>query len=587
MTTPQQVSAAILATLAQTAPQLSLAIGTPERSIVDACAAQIAAAYVSQYLTGGMLDINTLSGLPLDQFVGIFGFGRLQGAAATGVVSVTLSNVSTQVQSLPLNSQFYTTPGLAGMTTTLYYSSTQAVTIPAGSFSVSVPVQCTTVGSSGNVPPDSITSQSAAIGASSCTNSAAMTGGTDVETDAQLRQRFMDTLLRNISGTPDWYINLALQNNNVSRAAVYGPVSLYATQITVPETTLSVSVGTDVAYVWPGQTSCFTGIGTSDEVFYDPTYDYTLSSGAPPPVFTYVNTGALTVGQIVNLEFQYTTACSRNKPVSGITNKVDVFVDGVSPFVVTETCVVSSTTLSSSSANVLYTGNFERVGATGSPTSSNRFMRLGSTPVIPSAFPSTITVDAVVYEQNTHYYLLEGITSLQGSQQEVAGLEWLISGPSNGTQLILNYSYNQVPQLLDAVMTSSKQICTDVLNHVADYQYITTCLTVEYSNNYAISTVNTAIVTRLQIFYQTLGFGTPVIFSQMEAAVQQVLGVNAVHVTTSTENASNYGVQIFNASTDLTAATTYTNDFVINDNQLCVYNNTIILQAPNIGNYGG
>lgn len=587
MTTPDQVSAAILSTLAATTPQLSCAIGTPERAIVDACAAQIASAYVSQYLTGGMMDINTMSGLQLDQFVGIFGFGRLQGSAASGVVTVTLSSVSTQAVNITQNSQFYTTPGLAGLTTTLYYASTQPVTIPAGSFSVSVPVQCTTTGTTGNVPPDSITSQSAAIGASTCTNSAAMTGGTNTETDASLRQRFMDTFLRNISGTSDWYINLALQNNNVARAAVYGPISLYSTQITVPETTLSISVNDDVKYVWPGETSVFTGIGTSGEVFYDPTYDYTLSSGAPPPVFTYESSGALSVGQIVNVEFQYTTECSRNDPTNGITNKVDVFVDGSSPFAVTETCVVSSTTLSGSSSNVLYTGNFQRVGATGSPSDTNRFMRLGSTPIIPSAFPATITVGATVYSQNVNYYLLQGITTLQGSQQEVAGIEWLSSGPSNGTQLTLNYSYNQVPQLLDAVMTGSKQICTDVLNHVADYQYITTCLTVEYGNNYAVATTNSAIINRLQIFYQTLGFGTPVIFSQLEAAIQQVLGVNAVHVTTEAENGSNYGVQVYAASTDISPTTVYTDDFVINDNQLCVYNNAIILQAPNIGNYGG
>lgn len=579
----------MLATLSTTAPQLSCAIGTPERAILDACAAQISAAYVSQYLTGGMMDINTLSGLQLDQFVGIFGFGRLQGSAATGVVNVTLNSVGTQALTIAINAQFYTTPGLAGLSTTLYFAATQAVTIPAGSSSVSVPVQCTQVGTQGNVPPDSITSQSAAVGSSNCTNLAAMTGGTNVETDAQLRQRFQDTMLRNISGTRDWYINLALQNNNVSRAVVYGPVSLYSTQVTVPETTTNISVGSDVSYVWPDMTSVYTGIGTSSEVFYDPTYDYTLSSGAPPPVFTYESTGALSPGQIVNVEFQYVTACSRNNPTASppITNKIDVFVDGVSPFVVTETTVVTSTTLSSSSSNVLYTGNFKRVGASGTPSSSNRFMRLGSTPIIASAFPATITVSAVVYSQNVNYYLLEGTTSLQGSQQEVAGIEWLSSGPANGTQLVLNYSYNQVPQLLDAVMTSSKQICTDVLNHVASYQYITTCLTVEYSNNYAISTTNAAIVNRLQIFYQTLGFGTTVIFSQLEAGVQQVLGVNAVHVTTVAEDGSNYGIQVFTSSTDITPTTVETADFVLNDNQLCVYNNTIILQAPNIGNYGG
>jgi uncharacterized phage protein gp47/JayE len=581
---PAQIAAAILATMAQTAPSLSLATGTPERQIVDAVSTQIAAGMISQYQTGGMLDINTKAGLELDQFVGIFGFGRLQGAAAKGTITMTLSNASASVMNIPQNSQYYTTAGLAGSTTTLYFSSLQAVTIPAGQFTCSIPAQCTTVGTAGNVPPDSITSQSAALGASTVTNLQAFTGGTNVETDAALRQRFMDTLLRNIAGTSDWYINMALQNNSVSRVAVYGPISLYRTQLAVPESTLTLPVTADVKYVWPGQTSCFQNLGQSDEVFYSPTDDYSVSSGASP-VFTTAPAGALSTltGEIVDLEFQYTPACSRNDPANGIKNKVDLFVDGSAPFMVTETTVVTSQTLSSSSANAFFTGNFKRVGDTGSPSASNRFMRLGSVPIID--FPTSITVADVVYTQGTNYHLLSGTTTVRGSQQEVAGIEWESSGPANGTQLTLNYTYNQVPQLLDAVLSGSKQICTDVLAHVADYQYVTTCLTVEYSRNYAISTVNTAIVSRLQIFYQTLGFGAPIILSQLVAAVQQVLGVNEVHVTTSSENAT-YGLQVFNSSNDVTPAATNTTDFVLKDNQIAVYKSVVTLQAPNIGGGG-
>ncbi len=584
MQTPDTISAAILATLATTAPQLSCAIGTPERQIVDACAAQISAAYISQYLTGGMMDINTKSGLELDQFVGLFGFGRLQGSPATGVIVMTLTSPSSSNLVIPLGTQFYTTPGLTATTTTTNFSSTQAVVLPAGSFTVSVPVVCTTVGTTGNVAPDSITSQSAAIGATSVTNTAAMTGGTNVETDAQLRQRFMDTFLRNISGTEDWYINVALQNNSVSRVAVYGPVSLYVTQIVVPNTVLTLPVTADVKYCWANGNSCFTGIGTASETFYSPVDDYTLTSGASP-VFTRNPAGALVVGQVVDLEFQYTTQSSRNDPANNITNKVDIFVDGVAPFAVTEISVLTSTTLSGSSASPLWIGNFERVGAAGPPVATHRFQRLGSVPVV--TFPSTITAASVVYTLNTHYYLLQGTTSLQGSQLEVAGIEWLSSGPANNTQLTLNYTYNQVPQLLDTVMRSSKQICTDVLNHVAEYQYVTTCLTIEYARTYAITTVNTAIVNRLQIFYQTLGFGAVIIFSQLEAAIQQVLGVNEVHVTTAAENPDDYGILIFNNSADVVPASVQTTDFVFDDNQLAVYQDYITLQAPNLGGHGG
>ena len=583
--TPSQVAQSILATLAQTAPQLSCATGTPERHLIDACATQISAAYVSQYLTGGMMDINTMSGLQLDQFVGIFGFGRLQGTAATGTVTLTMTNTSSSTIPIPVGTQFYTTPGLAGLTTTLYYSSTQAQVLNAGTATVAIPVQCTSTGTTGNVPPDSITSQSAAVGASTVTNLGAMTGGTNAETDAQLRQRFMSTLLRNVAGTSDWYINLALQNNNVSRAVVYGPVSLYSTQIAVPESTYNLTfLNGDVKYVWPGGTSCFTALGTSDETFYSPVDDYTLSSGGSPE-FTTLGGGALAsqVGLIVNLEFQYCTACSRNNPTASppVTNKVDVIVDGIGPFAVQETCAVTATDFSSSSTNVLYTGNFVRTGTgTGPPLSTNRFTRLGNVPIV--SFPSTITVGSTVFTEGTHYYIVQDATTNQGSQREVSGIEWLTGSPANGTQLTLSYTYNQVPQLLDAVINSSKQICTDVLTHQADYQYITACLTVEYSRNYAVTTVNSAIVNRLQVFWQTLGFGAQVTLSQLESAVQQVLGVNEVHVTTEAEDGSNYGIQVFNNSTDTSPTTVYTADFLLNDNQLSVYQNVLITQAPSL-----
>jgi hypothetical protein len=43
---------------------------------------------------------------------------------------------------------------------------------------------------------------------------------------------------------------------------------------------------------------------------------------------------------------------------------------------------------------------------------------------------------------------------------------------------------------------------------------------------------------------------------------------------------------VFNNSTDVDPAATEIDDWVLNDNQLAVYQNTITLQAPNIGGGG-
>src|SRR3954471_2330872 len=89
--TPAQISTDIIAKLAVTAPGLSLGVGTPERKIVDAVAEAIAESQVDNYMISTQLDIDTKSGSDLEDFVGIFGFGRLQGTRATGDVLVSFS----------------------------------------------------------------------------------------------------------------------------------------------------------------------------------------------------------------------------------------------------------------------------------------------------------------------------------------------------------------------------------------------------------------------------------------------------------------------------------------------------------------
>lgn len=576
VTTPDQFSTNILATLSTTIPGLSCAIGTPERKIIDACAEAMAGASVSQYLSGTALDINTMSGLQLESFVGIFGFGRLQGIAATGTVQVTMSVPSTSDTSFSLGTQCYTS-ATSGPSQTLYFASTQATVITAGQQTGSIPVQCTTVGSAGNVPPDSVTFLSGAVGSATVTNLSAMTGGVDTETDQELRQRFQDTVMRNVAGTSDFYAALCQQNTSVSRVVVYGPVSLYTTQIPVPATEIALTtLNQDVKYIWANMTSVFTDLGQPDQTFYSPLDDYNFTNGTPPPTFTTISTGALAsqVGNIIDLEFQYTTQSSRNDPMNGITNKVDVFMDGMSPFTTTEQTVVSADVLSSEPTDSLYVGNFIRVGSPGSPQAGNRFMRLGSTPVV--SFPSTISVNGTVYTQGTHYFLLQDTTLLAGTQLETSGLEWAAAGAATGEELTLSYVYNQVPQLLNALVSGAKQITTDVLIHQGQFAYLQPCLNVEYDRNYAVATVNAAITNRLQQYFGQLLFGAQIKLSNIMMYVQQTQGVVDVAITSSTDNADDYGIQVFASSLDEDPTTTQDTDFKLTDNELAVFQGVLI-----------
>lgn len=591
MKTPDTISAEMRGKLAITAPGFSFELGTPERKIIDAVAEGISEAYVDQYLLGSLMDIEAKAGLELEQWVGIFGFGRLQGKPSTGVVRVELTTAN--VQDLPINigQQFYTRNSLPGTSNPLYFTATQASVIPAGTYVVDIPVQCTVVGTAGNVGPDSIVYLGEIIGASSVTNLTAMTGGVDPENDNELRQRFKDTFMRNVAGTEDWYLGLAYQNINVSKALCVGPIRKYATQIKVlssPQSVASpvnVTGGTDVKYAWPAGESVFKNLGQEDEVFYRPLDDYLFYSGASPTI-ERVASGAMVVGDVVDVEFEYTTQSSRNDPQNGVCNKVDLFVNGAAPFTVTERTVVSNTLLSTNPIDPLYTGNFARVGATGSPSSTNRFLRLGSVPVL--SFPSSFVVGATNFQQALGaapgaYYLLRGTTLVAGSLREVAGLEITPSGPPNSTALTLTYIYNRVPEVLQAVVKKGKQLTTDVLVHQASYAYLRLYLSIEYDRGFVVSQVNNAITDRMRAHFAGMPYGAWMEVSDLTLAVHSVIGVDNVNLTTSAEDAVNYGVKVYGSSSDTApiGGVPYTGDFKLADNQLPVFIEAVYLRKAN------
>jgi uncharacterized phage protein gp47/JayE len=566
--TPEDISARIRATLATTEPGLSCERGTPERKIIDACSEAISEGYVDMYLVGSLLDIDNKVGLELEQFCAIWGFGRLQGKAAKGVVRVTVPTPLSTDQVIQLGSQFYAKIGLAGSGERMYFASTQAAVLVSGTYSVDIPVECTVVGTQGNIPPDSVTALGISVSGGTVTNLSAFTGGVDIETDQELRQRFKDTMMRNIAGTSDWYRAICLQNDTVSRVEVFGPTTMYKTQIAAPVDTLVLSLDDNVKYVWPDMEAVFINLGQTDEVFYRPGDDYTLSSG-PSPVFTRNPSGQIVAGDIIDVEFQYVTRASRNDPVNGITNKVDVIIDGVNPYTVTEKTVMTATALTSSPVAWNYTGNFERVGPYGgAPTAGNKFVRLTSVPIV--SFPDTLTIGTSVYTMGTHYWLLRSTTTSAGSHHEISGMEWHSSGPAVGTEMQLSYIYNRIPEVLSAIIRTSKQICTDVMVHQAKWRYITPCLSVEYDRTYSVSLVNTAIQNHLTRYFSSMKFGQHFKMAALLMAVQQVLGVTNVRLTTEDENPEHYGIEVFDDANDTDPLHVYTDDFRIDDNSLPV-----------------
>ena len=432
-------------------------------------------------------------------------------------------------------------------------------------------------GTVGNVSPSSVTSISSSLGTTSVTNLAAMVGGMDPESDDELRTRFKATFLRNIAGTRDFYHGIALQNQNVSRVAVFGPTSLYRTQIVAPTDVYTLPIGADAKYTWPDAT-VFRDLAQVTETFFTAGVDYNFQSGTSAAFFR-VDGGGIEAGDILDLEFEYTSSASRNDPLSGITNKVDVYVDGVDPNFITERTRVSSQQFSSSPSQELYTGNFVRNLTGGAPSRTNRFMRLGSTPVV--SFPSTIIVGTTTYVEGVHYHFVRGTTSLQGSTREVAGVEWFPSGPSDNTPILVSYSYNRTPELINAVLKGAKQITTDVLVHQCHYRYLRVCLSVEYEPGFSIQMTNNSINQVLRDYVSTFPYGSWIEFSDITYIIHGIRGVDNVWVSTDVDDAVNFGVQDYVDATSASPVNRYTSDFKLSDGELPALKDVIITRKVN------
>lgn len=392
----QEIASNIVTQLQLLDPAISAETGTPERKIIEAVSETIAAAQVDFSVLDSQFDLNALSGGTLDTYLGNFGFARQQAVAASGIVTFSTTSPSTSDILIPQGTQVNANVPNADFPD-LTFVTIAAATLSNGTTGVDVAVQCTTPGTVGNVPANSVTGFSglqSVPGITSITNNDPMTGGVDLETDAQLKVRFQNTLFRNMAGTYDQFMALAVAATNVSKANVIGPVSRYQEYVQVPSSndagqkTITVS---DVNHSYSSVVGGYDSAGTTwphkrttaasripyaqyvyDNQFYvtdgnlgpsatflSPFVHYafnrvpidpaTASSGAEviltgaatanQPNFTFLNIAAVDngahplviAGNILLTEFAYISSSSRNNFYKGILNAVDIFVDGSSP----------------------------------------------------------------------------------------------------------------------------------------------------------------------------------------------------------------------------------------------------------------
>lgn len=234
----------IINALAISDPQMNTALGTPIRKIITAVAQQLASYNVDVNVTGTLYSIDSVSGDELDYLVGQFGFTRHEARAARGTVTVRRDNGDSVLQ-FEYGSYFYK-PEVAGMDS-VSFQSTAYQEMAAGVLSCDIAIVATVAGSVGNVPANTITYFSGLTDYVSITNVNPTSGGRDAETDEQLRQRFLLTVFRNVSGTKDQLAGLAMAHAMVNKANLVTLESRYSE--TVQVTTTTGALGTSSASV--------------------------------------------------------------------------------------------------------------------------------------------------------------------------------------------------------------------------------------------------------------------------------------------------------------------------------------------------
>jgi Baseplate J-like protein len=261
MANTTEVIARLQAALSTYDPTWDVSVGSATYKILEAVAQEIAYANNNATLQTYSYDINTKSGIDLDNFCNMFGVYRQQGKRAIGTVTFSINTPATNIYDIPMGSQVAVPIG-TNYPYAINFTTIAPAIISYGETFVTVPVQASVPGSFANVPANTITAINNTLnGVTSVNNSAAMNGGTDVESDQQLRSRWLATAFNNTTGTPGKYVITALQNSSVTKANTVGYQNFYDENLQI-NATLSGTGSSGIIFLliaYSGMTNVITG----------------------------------------------------------------------------------------------------------------------------------------------------------------------------------------------------------------------------------------------------------------------------------------------------------------------------------------
>lgn len=240
--------------------------------------------------------IDTATGVNLDRVAALLGIRRKQATKATGTVTFSRSSPATRDIVIPAGTRVSTQNGII-------FATTQEAVLQAGNTSVDVPVEATEPGSAGNVAAGTIVVLVDPVsGIDAVTNTSATSGGSDVESDEQLR-------LRTITYAPS--ANATVYSIEAAILALDGVTDVNVSEdfangqliITVAggndadiQSTIDEKRGAGVQAIW--QRPTYVSISVTAELAKDATYDAnTVQQNVEQAINDYIS--ALRIGEDV------------------------------------------------------------------------------------------------------------------------------------------------------------------------------------------------------------------------------------------------------------------------------------------------
>jgi len=232
MFTQEEISKRIRDQLYLLDPEISMEVGTPERKIIDVVSQSLTDIQFDKFIQTYQLDIDTKFGQDLDDFVQLFGFARQTAKRASGFVKFSRSTPASTAILVPAGTQVSTTGSVNGPQ--IFFTTAVDGIIPTNGMYTEVPVEAVSPGNIGNITANKINRiLSKNIDYPTINNPTSTSGGMEQETDDELKIRFKNNIFRNIAGTDDQLLALAIANQYTTRATSIGAVSKFKEYLTL------------------------------------------------------------------------------------------------------------------------------------------------------------------------------------------------------------------------------------------------------------------------------------------------------------------------------------------------------------------